>query len=718
MTNLSVRNNMTNLSVRNISQAYICILLVLASQSFLSGQVKPVTDSEQVKPLKEEDVLELSPFFVSDSRGKGYRSPSATSGLKSRALIIDIPQSIMVVPRDIIDDLGQLSTVADTIKYVSAGTFSYSRVGDFQMQRGFRTGYALLDGQVDLAQYSDNVSIDSFEVIKGPTAVLYGARTSLAGAILKHSKQPLSYAQNLVRLTVGGGGLFRGEFDSSRPAATIGNTKTYYRVYGAAQKFDGFFLPDFDNRLIIGGGLRFDFSSNTSLLLQGDYFSNSALPQQNYFPDEANTDVYTGPGYEKGYDAEWSHSDIDRMWGRATLTHRLGTNWDLVASFTYNGLGRNDEGISNTALPNYVTKTIPQNFIRWWFYQYAANLQADVSGDYTLFGMKHRSTFGFASEKSMTDQKSWGYPGVVTSITNPNIYAVPRFDFDAVKANAGRTLGNRTEIFGYYMHTLQVIPEVLSLVAGTQGTVLETRSLNRDTATTTVVNTSGHPYRLGAVFKPQAVKDLSFYVNSSTMFSGGGAKGEFGPLPPVIGDVKEIGVKTAFYEGRITSTITYFDLTVSNVPIPVLNSNGVLFSVAAGKQNNKGYEVDIAFRATKNWTIMGGVYSGNIIGTNGLRQKNTLNSSWNLLTRYDFTGDTLKGFFVGASAFGHGDRVGAPWLPMKVYNAMFGYSRGKMTVMVNIENLADSLYSEGGWGNTTMEVSRPRNAKLALGYSF
>ena len=83
----------------------------------ISAQVKSAASHTETRAASEENVLELSPFLVSDTQGKGYRAPTATSGLKSRAQIIDIPQSVMVVPRDIIDDLGQLSTVTVTYRF-------------------------------------------------------------------------------------------------------------------------------------------------------------------------------------------------------------------------------------------------------------------------------------------------------------------------------------------------------------------------------------------------------------------------------------------------------------------------------------------------------------------------------------------------------------------------------------------------------------------------
>ena len=131
---------------------------------------------------------------------------------------------------------------------------------------------------------------------------------------------------------------------------------------------------------------------------------------------------------------------------------------------------------------------------------------------------------------------------------------------------------------------------------------------------------------------------------------------------------------------------------------------GITANFPSGQQRNKGFEFDLAVRPVRDWTIMAGIYQGDIIGQNGLRQANTINKSHNALTRYDFSSGGLKGLFVGASTFGRGDRSGAAWPAFDVYNAMFGYSHKSWAVVVNIESLADRVYSEGGWGTILKEL--------------
>ena len=711
-------NMFTPAQIRRVLMVLISPLLAFVAPGFLQAQIK-------TPAAKEEEIVVLSKFQVDETRGKGYFSQSAVTGLKSRALLIDIPQSVMVVPRDIIEDVGQLLTVAETLQFVSAGTTSYSRIGDFQMQRGYRTGYVLLDGQIDLAQYSDSVMIDSYEVIKGPTAVLFGARTGLAGAILKHSRKPLPVNRRTVRVIGGEGGLIRGELDVTGPAGSIGEADLSYRFYSAVQEYDGFEPVDHDNRRAVGGGFKIEFNRNTSLLLQGDFFSNHALPNMIHFDDQAGTGTYTGPGSEKGYMPRWMDSAIDRGWGRATFSHRFNDSWEVVAGLVYNNLDRDDQAVYGRSVV-WASNVLNQTYTGWLFNQKLGAGQIDVNGDFKLFGMKHRSTFGFASERERRHARHWAIPTLSTSITNPNTYDLPKFDFIAFRPDGAAGTGTnntrsvRLENFAYYMHTVELIPDSLSVVAGYQGTHLSTVNTNIVTQVVSEVTTKGQPYRVGVVYKPRSVKGLALYVNNSTMFQGGGTTTTDGRvLPPLIGTVKEIGFKTDLYEGRVSSTITYFDLSLTNVTVPRVDPvTGIFAQFPVGTQTNKGFEVDLAVRPTKDWTIMAGLYRGDILGENGLRQAHTINESYNLLTRYDFSSGSIKGLFLGASLFHQGDRTGAAWPAYEVYNAMFGYSHKSWAVAVNIENLADKVYSQGGWSTVLKQLGRPRNAKVTFGYSF
>ncbi len=709
---------MTNNIITRIRRALTGALLVFTTQT-LSAQA---TSDDPTKPAPAEEgradeVVVLSNFLISSTQGKGYVANDASSGLKSKQLLIDIPQSIQVVPRDIIDDLGQINSTIDTIKYVSSGVIPYG-YGEVVFQRGFRSGNPLIDGQLDAIVLADSVSYDSYEVLKGPAAVLYGQRADLAGIIIKHTKKPLPVARRSVRATVGEGGLYRGEVDLTGPIGQLGSVPVSYRVILASQKSDGFQPVDFDDRTVFAAGLKFDFNADTTLLLQADYFDTDNKGNSNNFQNATGTDVYYGPGYRQGYKSRWSFAHFDRWWTKATLTHRFGDNWEAVSTLTGNFYNRKDREVRNVSGADFANNLIKQYFFGFNYEESLGAFQTDVTGRYELGGLKNQSSFGFSVDRTRSHARMWLpgnlVPNFDTSITNPGTYDLPMPVYNEAISNAP-TRNQRVNAYGYYMHTLELLEDKLSIVGGLSAAYLNTTDRNLRTGVVQDMVQNGQPRRLGAVFKP--IPGVALFVNNSTAFRAQGARDFAGNLfPAVEGEVTEGGFKTSLSDGRVSMTVSYFKLEVSNLPVADPVNAG--FSIPAGVQRNKGFEVDIAVRPVKDWSIIGSIYSGDIRGVDGNRMASSINKSASLLTKYDFTDGAVKGLSLGASMFYSGDRAGAAWNAYTVYGAFAGYTRANWQVMLNLDNVTDKAYSPSGWGAQHMDVGAPRNAKATFTYRF
>ena len=166
--------------------------LVIAA-AFVAASV-PVTAqvAADAAPAKQP-VLELSKFEVTTTQDKGYVANNAATGFKTNQALIKIPQSVTVVTRDLIEDIGATRT-SDVLLYAGASQFYR---GESIRLRGARTLNAYMDDAIENVPYSDNVNIDSYEVMRGPAGVLY-ANAGLAGIVLKSTKKPLPYSMQQV----------------------------------------------------------------------------------------------------------------------------------------------------------------------------------------------------------------------------------------------------------------------------------------------------------------------------------------------------------------------------------------------------------------------------------------------------------------------------------------------------------------------------------------
>jgi len=178
-----------------------------------------------------------------------------------------------------------------------AGASQFYR-GESVRLRGARTLNPYMDDAIDNVPYSDNVNIDSYEVIRGPAGVLY-ANASVGGVVLKATKKPLPYQMGKVSLSVNDWGQYRSEFDFTGPMGEVADAKFSYRLVGAYQDGNAYFKNVDDKRKVFHPPCRL-ISRNTTFRAAFDYIdlTNIAGAQNFVLP---NGTLYTGAGRDEGY---------------------------------------------------------------------------------------------------------------------------------------------------------------------------------------------------------------------------------------------------------------------------------------------------------------------------------------------------------------------------------------------------------------------------------
>jgi outer membrane receptor protein involved in Fe transport len=184
----------------------------------------------------DEMVFELSPFEVATSQDRGYYASNAISGSRINVPIQDMPLTIEVVTSEFIEDTGA-TDLRESLKYSSGillqsqndayGTFdNFGNVnnpegatgdkGDSSFKiRGFVVENTLRNG-FRRQHATDTINIDRIEVIRGPSALLYGVG-NFGGVVNYLPKKPLPDARQELGVTVGSDGLRRATVDSTTP---------------------------------------------------------------------------------------------------------------------------------------------------------------------------------------------------------------------------------------------------------------------------------------------------------------------------------------------------------------------------------------------------------------------------------------------------------------------------------------------------------------------
>ncbi len=698
----------------------------------------------------------MSKFVVRTTQGMGYVDANAATALKSNQRLLDIPQGVFVMTNDLIRDIGA-TDLTDVLLY--AGVNGHFR-GETNMIRGTRTSYPYIDDMLDNVPYEDNVYVDSIEVVKGPSAVFY-PNASLGGVILKMTKKPLPRSQNIVTFSSDQFGLIRATFDSTGPMGKIGeDIKLSYRVEGAYQGGNLYFKHEKLDVLAIHPTLQMDYK-NTTAMIAWDFQKLLHPPSGDGFltPDGK---LYTGRGRE--YEGGWANNQMEHMERRgvrAMLIQRFSTDWEMKFSaqiWTYQRYG----GITGPSGTNW--QTMQASYIvrqNNEFYN-VGTVQDDFNGKFTTGIFKHQSSFGFNHTDVSDISKFW----TTTTATPTNAYTIPLDSAAALDAvvvpqqdSGGYYVpanpGNRLKTYRdniYYQHQLDVIPDRLSLVVGFTFADIETvtdanlaynapygylGTTPTTTAGATDLPGSAYLHRYGAVF--HVTKDISLYGLEATIFTPGtGFDYNNNRLPNVTGKGDEVGLKTALWNGRLTSTIAAFKQQLTNQSIigVGLNPYGLGYYIPIGSTTTRGWDATVALVPATGWQLLLTGYRGTVRDQAGNPVSATYGNSWSFFTRYDFAKDTpLTGFSFGGGASRMGDRymtssgITFPngWVKpnlIKVQqetwvtafaNYQFNRSWG---VRLNVNNVLDKQYPMGLQSGVTLDPAPPRTFVLTVSYNL
>ena len=155
----------------------------------------------------------------SQSLSDEYAPALSTVGGKTPTAIRDIPQSVTVINRAVLDAQG-VASLADAVRNVAGITLGGAeggQIGNNINLRGFSARTDLyLDGMRDRGQYyRDTFYLESIEVLKGSSSMLFG-RGSTGGVINQVGKQPSLRDHNEVSATIGTDDYLRTTADLNR----------------------------------------------------------------------------------------------------------------------------------------------------------------------------------------------------------------------------------------------------------------------------------------------------------------------------------------------------------------------------------------------------------------------------------------------------------------------------------------------------------------------
>ncbi|MDO3604880.1 TonB-dependent receptor [Ralstonia pseudosolanacearum] len=705
----------------------LCLSLAVLGILPFFAQAAFAEEAAKAGPTVEAGTLPTATVLGTRSR-TSYDTPVATTATKIPAPLREIPQSVNVVPRAVIQDQGALS-LNDTLRNVPGVSAS---LGDAQRDQVTIRGFSAINDQYvdglrdDALYFRDLSNVERIEVLKGPAAVLYG-RGSSGGIINRVTKKPLATPMAEVGVLLGTEGQKRAEFDLN---TSINDDAVRARLTGAVEDSGGFRNDYFLRRQAISPSFLFNLSPDTKLTLQFDYLHDTRIADQgvpSYRGRPVNVPIETRYGSANAGDGN-VETTVKSVTG--TLDHRINDQWSfhsVVRNYEY-ALGRNNyvtvSRVTGGAVPTVTLGVNQRNRSdRGTVWQNELTQQAET------FGIRHTLLYGIElGYQDKSDRVAAASGSFTYNLFNPVPVVLPTVPANATPSNYGLT---HNETYAMYAQDLIKFSPQWTVLAGLRYEVLK-QSRDDLTPKNQDLSRTDKPVspRLGIVYHP--VEALSLYASYSRSFQPLADSFTYytnsSALAPQSTTNYEIGAK---YDVSANASVSaaLFDMKQTNLTSV---DPATQLAVPIGTQRTRGLELSFTGEVVKTWSVIASYAYLNGVLTNPFDKSNGVSVSGNqpsLTPRHSGSlwvkHDLPNGFYVAGGLRAEGARFASQYNVTTLPGYMTvdlgaGYRSKHVDVTLNLQNLFNRAYyvsAHGGAENYNLPGA-PRMALLGVRYKM
>ncbi|WP_281234642.1 TonB-dependent receptor [Flavobacterium gelatinilyticum] len=621
--------------------------------------------------------------------------------------------------------------------------------GSYYTLRGFETQANIINGLPGLTNGTlDPANVERIEVIKGPSGTLFGSSLiSYGGLINTITKKPYNGFGGEISYLTGSFGLNRATVDVNTPLDE--NKKILFRVNSAFQTEDTFQDAGFRTSYFIAPSVSYKVNEKLSFLLTTEIMEEEKTTPSMLFLGRDKPLQFTDLA-DLNYNTDLSFYSNDlsiknpRFSLQAQMNYKISSKWNSQTVFSrgtsksngyYSYIYDNEDG--NRDFGFWITKEKSQTA--------TTDIQQNFTGDFKIGNMRNRVVIGFDYFKREVDFGGTGYAklynltaqGQVRQIdeSNPAYLTVDSVD-NLLAAEPGPDFHSRDAAYSAYVSdVLNITPSLFAMASlrvdyfDTEGNINDDKDNDKQTALSP---------KFGLLYQPIEDK-LAVFANYMNGFKNIAPTvnydddGDFTgtqTFKPEHANQFEIGAKGNLYSDKLTATISYYTINVSN-----LVTSNPLYSTQGGKARSNGFEFDLNAAPVKGLSIIAGysyneskIIKGdpkNVWLDQGQRPfwagpKNLVN----LWATYKFDEGILKNFGLGfggnyasKNAILDSKVTGKFVLPdYTIFNGTVFYNAAKFRVSVNINNITNKEYYNGGW--STINPQKPRSFIAGFAYKF
>lgn len=525
-----------------------------------------------------------------------YTDDETDAATRTATRVRDIPQSIQIVTRSVIEDQNsiRLTDVLGNVSSVQPATTAGNRGEIFQV-RGFATPRYAIDG-VLLNRVSDRsevfldlANVQSVEVLKGPTSVMYG-QGDPGGVINISTRRPTDHPAAEMEIQAGG-------FDFARVSATVTGPVSdtlAVRVTGAAQTLEGFRGAETvdSTRQFVAVSARWSPDTATVVNLDIDHATQRGPFERGLVVGADNR--ITLP--RNRFLAEpWSRTAAHRSRVSFDVAHDAGDWLTFRLNARYVEAAVDDDyAIDNRALSGNGRTLTRRATVRTEQLD-TADVRGEALARFATGGIGHTVLAGVNYSRATLDFVNDRANIAAIDILAP-VYTATRPN---VSPNA--SFLRRSDLYGIYLQDQIAVASWLKLLGSVRHDEVRDRQTDRLASARAHRDSGATTFRTGIVLQPVAAVSL-FGGFGQSFQPQTGQRADGGYLDPERGRQWEAGVKFDPAGGRLTATASVFDIRKRNVATTDPDNAG--FSIQTGEQHVRGAELDVSGHLTRRWQMI------------------------------------------------------------------------------------------------------------------
>ncbi|MDY0743700.1 TonB-dependent siderophore receptor [Paucibacter sp. R3-3] len=673
--------------------------------------------------------------------GESAKEFAGTSSTKLGADLRDVPQSVTVLNKSLLESQGATS-LADALRNVpgiTLGGAEGGQIGNNINLNGFTARTDIyLDGFRDRGQYyRDTFALDAVEVMMGPSSMLFG-RGSTGGAINQVSKRPTLKGSTELGASVTTNGMVRATLDHDQ---AIGSDAAV-RVAVMGQSGRPTTRDEMKNRDFgIAPSITVGIGSPTQITLSALLQHNHDMPDYGFSPLNGRP-VQVDRNAFYGFTDDHTTQDVGAL--NALVEHKISATSSLRNQTQYSNVRVNavetaSQGLGTVGAGGF-TPLSPAGISALPLDQLWTRLQShdrvikdtsifnqtDLTASATTGGVTHRLLFGAeVGHDSYSNQAYYRNgscngvalnPATGTSgyaacapLLDPTYTASP----DTAPSKAGNLSTSGATTLGAYVNDTLEFNDQFKFVGGLRYDRFSATVNNTITSATaparieqTVHFTS---VRLGPLWQP--TDSQSYYLSYSTSFNPSleqltNTTGGTAPLPPEKNTAYEVGGKWEPYKGLLALNASAFQITQDNARNQDVSGN----YTATGTVRVRGARLGASGQLAHGWKVFAGysyldasIVHAIAVGTEGMVPGNTPKNTATLWSTYEVAPHwQLGGGAVAMSSrfLNNTDTVKVPGYVR--LDATLGYHQHDYDIRLNLFNLANKYYydaliqSDGG----------------------